>query len=125
MTAANTNLMSKIDEILSTMKVINESLDRITSKQNDFEQFMRAKNDQDALMAKKVELLTEKSSETEEMTIDNGNMITKLILPTIELLSKFLYHKNMTANGVDDADFKSQIQTKRTLIEKILSGRKN
>ena len=124
-TAANTNLMTKIDEILSTMKVINESLDRITSKQNDFEQFMRAKNDQDALMAKKVELLTEKFSETEEMTIDNGNMITKLILPTIELLSKFLYHKNMTANGVDDADFKSQIQTKRTLIEKILSGRKN
>ena len=117
--------MSKIDEILSTMKAINESLDSITSKQNDFEQFMRAKNDQDALMAKKVELLTEKSSETEEMTIDNGNMITKLILPTIELLSKFLYHKNMTANGVDDADFKSQIQTKRTLIEKILSGRKN
>ena len=125
MAMGHTNSMPKIDEILCTMNAIHESLDRITTKQNEFEQFMRAKNNHDVLMAKKVEKLRAMAKETEENSITNGKMIDRVILLTIEVLSKFFYHKNMTTNGVEDADFKYQIQTKRTLIEKILSGRKD
>jgi hypothetical protein len=118
-----TNLMTKIDEILISMKSITDSLEKISIKQNEFEQFMLAKNQHDDFVLKKIDQLFEKNTKTKEVATNNENMIKNLILPTIDLLAKFLYHKNMSTNGVDDADFKYQIQTKRAMIDKVLSGR--
>ena len=120
---AHTNLMTKIDEIIIGMKTITESLERISKKQTEFEQFIQVKNHHDNFALKKIEQLFEKNTETMDVANNNERVIKNLILPTLELLSKFLYHKNLSNGGVDDADFKYQIQTKRVMIDKILSGK--
>ncbi|CAF4319522.1 unnamed protein product, partial [Rotaria magnacalcarata] len=118
----NTSVMNKLDEVLIGMAKLNESFERIAKKQYELEQFINHKNEQDEYLLNKVEQLRLSNNETKENMIKNEKLIKNLILPTLELISKFLYHSNLKANGVDDADFKCQIETKRALLDLVLTG---
>ena len=121
----NNPMMNKMEEVLNGMSKINLALEKIYLKQGDFEQFINDKNKHDEYVLNKVEQLITMQNEAQEKTFKNEKLIKKVILPTLELISKFLYHANIRQSGIDDADFKSQIETKRTLIDLVLSGKKD
>ncbi|CAF3338625.1 unnamed protein product, partial [Rotaria sp. Silwood2] len=114
--------MNKLDEELNGMAKLNELLERLASKQYELkEQFINVKNNQNENVRYNIGQLTVSNHEAKETILNSTKLIRDLILPTLELISKYLYHSNMNANGVDDADFKHQIETKRTLVDLILT----
>ncbi|CAF2522484.1 unnamed protein product [Rotaria sp. Silwood2] len=115
----------KLNEELNGMAKLNELLERLASKQYELkEQFINVKNNQNENVRYNIGQLTVSNHEAKETILNSTKLIRDLILPTLELISKYLYHSNMNANGVDDADFKHQIETKRTLVDLILTSKK-
>jgi len=112
----------KIDELLSGMNEMKDMLNRLCLKQNDFDNFMTVKNMSDELISNRIQQLFISTKATNELCDNNEKIIKKLILPTLELVSNFLFHINIKSTGNFDPDFKSQIEIKRTLIDQIISG---
>lgn len=113
--------MNKLDEVINGMTKLNESLERIASKQYELEKLINVKNKHDEEMLNKIEQLTRNNYSLKEATSENDKLIKNLILPTLEIISKFLYH----SNGTGDVDFKYQIETKRKQIDLVLTSKKD
>lgn len=121
----NPTVMNKIDELIQGIAKIHQTLDHIVTKHSEFEHFLKRKNTHDEETIKQLNYLSVSVKETDEACIKNGRLIKNLILPTMELVAKYLYHLNMNNKGVDDADFKAQIETKRMQMDQIMSGKKD
>ncbi|CAF4319506.1 unnamed protein product, partial [Adineta steineri] len=114
----------KIEELLSGMNEMKFMLNRLCSKENEFNDFMASKNKNDELMLEKIERIITNDKITKEACDNNDKLIKRLILPTLDLISNFLVQTNPKATGNVVTEFKSQIQIKRALIDQIISGKK-
>ncbi|CAF1169881.1 unnamed protein product [Adineta steineri] len=114
----------KIEELLSGMNEMKFMLNRLCSKEKEFNDFMVNKNKNDELMLEKIERIITNDKITKEACDNNDKLIKRLILPTLDLISNFLVQTNPKATGNVVTEFKSQIQIKRALIDQIISGKK-
>ncbi|CAF1186061.1 unnamed protein product [Adineta ricciae] len=113
----------KFDELLSGINEMKGMLGELCSKQNEFENFMKDKIKKDELIANKIEQLIESGKATKDSNDYNSNIIVKFVLPTLDLISQFLYHANLKSTNDVDPDFKLQIELKRKIIDRIISGK--
>jgi hypothetical protein len=123
--APNPTMLNKIDELIQGIAKIHQTLDYIVANNSEFEHFMKLKNTHDEETNRQLNDLSNSVQESQEANTKNNRLIKNLILPTMELIAKYLYHFNMRNKGVDDADFKAQIETKRQQMDQILSGKKD
>ena len=95
----------------------------LCSKQKEFEDFMVIKIKNDELVSNKIEQLIASDKATKDANDLNNNIIVKLVLPALELISQFVYHVNLKSTGNVDPDFKSQLEMKWAIIDRIISGK--
>ncbi|CAF1283547.1 unnamed protein product [Rotaria sordida] len=124
-TNATNSVVTKIDELISSMAKVNISLERIISKNDQYEQFMNDKIKFDEMTSKKLdELITTGNNFKTVITqhqckiTRHENIFTKLIFPILDEISTFLLTINIDKHGgILDADFKVKINRMRAQLD--------
>ena len=115
--------MKKLDEISQNTALLKDALDTMAKKNEEMERLLVSKIRSDEIVIEKIQQLVASESELRTSVTRHEKLIQGLILPTLELIAKFAYHANSKQGGVDDADFKSQIETRRVILNKVMGGK--
>jgi len=126
-------IMNKMDELLNSISVIKQTIEKIAIKTDKFEQFMIEQTKNDEAMKNDITTLRNKDEKMyaqmvhHESSITNHHLLlTKLILPCLDEMTKYLSHSNMKTKegtGTIDADFNVIINRIRVQLDKARQGK--
>ena len=129
---ATSDLEKKMDNLLKSSLETNQRLERIERKSEVFDAWMKERMLSDEKVAIVIDELKNKcdiahaiNTQHELKIARHEHLLTKLVLPCLDELSRYLSHLNVSLKSsgrVDDADFNSLINRIRVQIQKSSDG---
>ncbi|CAF4269397.1 unnamed protein product, partial [Rotaria sp. Silwood2] len=128
----NNTMMNKIDELISSVRKVYDTLEQFSKKNDEFELFMNNKIKNDEILSTKIDHLIDNDEEFKKNITQHEikitrheNIFIKLILPMLDEISKYLSVINTDKKGGTlDADFQAIINRMRVQLENVTQNKK-